>query len=290
MRVTGQHLLDRAAIATSRAQTKVGQTSTQLASGERLQAPSDDPAAWAIAARARARAAMSAAAGAGIATSNDGLATTDGALASLTEAYTRARELAIEGASDNFNAGDRARLALELEALFTSAVGIANARTPDGEYVLAGSASRTAPFDATGAYLGDGNTRQVATSEGAVQLVTVPGTALTAASGLDVLPALARAAAAFAANDRPGIDASLDELARSIDQLASARSQVGSAMAVLRDVDVARGAFEDRLATIAGAATDADPVATATAFAQAGQALQTAQAVSTSIASLLRVG
>ena len=67
---------------------------------DEVAAPSDDPTAWAIAARARARTALSQGAGAGIATSTEALTTTDDALASLGDVFTRARELAIEGATD----------------------------------------------------------------------------------------------------------------------------------------------------------------------------------------------
>ncbi|MEZ4365266.1 MAG: hypothetical protein R2939_03135 [Kofleriaceae bacterium] len=290
MRVTGHHLLAQASASTRSAQARVGQAAAQLGSGERLQAPSDDPTAWAIAARARAHASLSQGARAGVATSSERLEATDLALASLGDVFARARELTIEGATDSLSATDRGRIAIELRALFESAIGFANARAPDGEYLLAGAASQTPPFDPTGAYLGDAGAREVLASEGALQMVTVPGTVLTAVDGVDVLPALDRAATAFASNDVAQIALSLDELEQAVEQLASARTRAGGAMAVLRDVELARRAFEDRLAGIAADAVEADPVTAATAFAQAGQTLETTQAIAASIANLLRPG
>ena len=79
-------------------------------------------------------------------------------------------------------------LAEQVRGLFAAAVAAANTKTPDGEYILAGTQSLTAPFSAAGAYGGDGVARGVPASEATVTSSAVAGSALTAANGVDVLP------------------------------------------------------------------------------------------------------
>ena len=164
MRITGSRMLDQAAAATASNQSKLADKAGQVSSGLRVQTPSDDPSAWLAAHRAQLKKQLSEGTGVAMQFSRDRLDESDRALASVLDAVTATRALAVQGGNDSYNAANRVDLALQVRSLFESALGAANTRAPDGEYLLAGAASLAAPFDANGAYLGDAGTRQIPTS------------------------------------------------------------------------------------------------------------------------------
>src|SRR5262249_34636764 len=142
-------------------QSAVATSAAELSSGLRVTTPSDDPDAWLAAQRTKLQQALSQGSGAAMQSSRDRLAVTDNSLASLGDVLSQARSLAIPGASDTYTAADRAGLGDQIHGLFLNALDAANARGNDGEFLFAGSASLTQPFDATGAYQGDASVRSV---------------------------------------------------------------------------------------------------------------------------------
>ena len=145
----------------------------------------------------------------------------------------------------------------------------------------------TIPFNAAGLYLGDAGTRTIETGEGGTGVATVPGTVLTAAAGVDVLPALGRLITALGANDLRGIQAAIDELSTAHDQVSKARSTVGSLTVVLDDAAAARGQLEDTLQARVATLTEVDVVHAAGELAQRTRALEVAQTVNGRLAQLL---
>src|SRR5262245_49763409 len=108
MRITGNRLIDLSAASTTKAQTAVATSAAQLSSGLRVTSPSDDPDAWLAAQRTKLQQALSQGTGAAVQTSRDRLGVTDNALSSLGDIVSQVRTLAIQGASDTYNANDRA--------------------------------------------------------------------------------------------------------------------------------------------------------------------------------------
>src|SRR4051812_42721329 len=104
MRITGNRLIDLAAASTTKGQAAVGTVSAQLSSGLRVTAPSDDPDAWLAAQRNKLRQVLSQGNGTAVAVSRERLQLTDGALASIGDVLSQARTLAVQGASDSYNA------------------------------------------------------------------------------------------------------------------------------------------------------------------------------------------
>ncbi|MCE9578768.1 MAG: hypothetical protein K8W52_36925 [Deltaproteobacteria bacterium] len=288
MRITGSHLIDLATTATSRAQERVADAAGVLSSGKRVELASQDPTAWAAGRRAADRAALSSARGDAIDATRTRLSETDRALGTIGGIVETARSLAIQGANDTLDATARAALGNQMQQLFREALGAANTQTSDGEYVLAGSRSDVAPFDAAGAYAGDAGVRTVETAEGVTQSLSVPGSALTAAAGVDVLPALSALATALSTNNPAGIQAALASLDTAGKQVSRARGDGGSSLAALDSVDQARSGFEVQLAKQLQAAVDADPIAAASEFARSSQVLEGAQSVAVRVISLVR--
>ena len=280
MRVTSTHIVELAAAATSRAQSRVADATTIATSGLRVQVPSDDPVAWATAQRERMRQALATGTGGAIASSRTDLEESDAAFATITEVVSRAREVAVQGASASPTAGDRTTLATQVTALYQEAVAAANTRGADGHYLLAGAQTSTQPFDAAGVYHGDANARAIASGEHLSQTVGVPGSLLTAANGVDVLPELAKLAAALGANDTAGIQASLTSLSTATSQLGLARGRAGTALAALTSADSARTQLQDHLTGVISDLVEADTVGAASTLAQATNTLAVSRAVS----------
>ncbi len=291
MRVTSTHIIELASQATSRAQSKVADATGVASSGLRVQVPSDDPVAWADAQREKTRQTLSTGTGGALAASRTDVQETDSSLASLTGIVAQARQLAVQGSSTTAGPGDRSAIAAQVTALYKSALAAANAQGADGHYLLAGSQTGTEPFDAAGAYHGDGSARDITTGENVAQTVGVPGSVLTAdgsADTVDILPELAKLATALGANDLVGVQGSLGTLSTATTQLGVARGKTGAALAALTDADTQRGLLETRLAGVISNLVQADGVGAASTLAQATQILNVTQAVTQHVISTLQ--
>jgi flagellar hook-associated protein 3 FlgL len=283
MRVTAHHLIELAAASTTRAQQQVADATEVASTGLAVAVPSDDVTKWIGAARDRMREAISSGTGDAIATGRDRLQQTDGALANLSDVVSRARTLAVQGASDGLNASDRALLASQAQQLFSAALAAANTPAPDGSYLFAGAHNQVAPFDATGVFTGDTDVAAVATADGSRHDISTTGDVLTASHGVDVLPVIAQLGQALSANDPVAIQAALGKLSTAVNQLAAARAHNGAGMSSLSEADDARAKLETQLQITAAQLVEADAVGTASRLAQATQALQISQAVSAKV-------
>jgi flagellar hook-associated protein 3 FlgL len=288
MRITDNHIVDMAAAGTARNESAVGDLTNEVTSGLRVSKPSDDPYAWVSAQRNRVRAALNDGTSAAIDAGHDRLTATDGALATISGLVSQARELAVEGSNDTQNAASRAAIGAEMGSLFDSAVAAANAQDPNGEYLLAGTSSLAQPFDTTtGAYTGDSVTRSISTDTVATQVATVPGSALTASSGVDILPLLKTLATALNTNDPVTVRNALGDLDTATTQLAQLRGQNGGHMAVLESAKSAHDALSTQISTQISNDVEIDAVAAATDLAKASTALTVSQTVTTHVLQLL---
>lgn len=79
---------------------------------------------------------------------------TEQSLGELNEVLVRAKELAIQAASDTGGANPRLIASTEIEQLFNQALSVGNRRLGD-RYVFGGYQTKKPPFDSTGSYYGD---------------------------------------------------------------------------------------------------------------------------------------
>lgn len=79
---------------------------------------------------------------------------TEQSLGELNEVLVRAKELAIQAASDTGGANPRLIASTEIEQLFNQALSVGNRRLGD-RYVFGGYQTKKPPFDSTGNYYGD---------------------------------------------------------------------------------------------------------------------------------------
>jgi flagellar hook-associated protein 3 FlgL len=121
------------------------QAQSQIASGKRIQRPSDDPVGSALALSFRRALEASERYRASI---QSGRTLVDTGAARLGEAsglLTEARELLIQGLNGTLNGEDRALLATQVSLIRDQMLGVANAQT-HGRYLFAGTVTEAAPF------------------------------------------------------------------------------------------------------------------------------------------------
>ena len=291
MRVTGNRMIDLATGATAAGQGRVASVAQQVTSGLRVTRPSDDPTAYVAAERAKLHKSLVDGSTKAVQASRERLDLVDGALATVGDVISQIRSLALQGSSATYSASDRAQMAEQVRALMQTAIGSANVRAADGEYLLAGSASVSAPFSSAGAYSANAETRDVATSADTSVRATTSGADLTAVNGgVDVLPLMDRVAAALSANDPTALAATLNDLATAVEQVGLARTRVGSSMAVLDATMSAHGELADSLAKTISDEVEVDSLAAASNLAKTSQALEVSRTVTAHLINLLNPG
>ncbi|MEA2177214.1 MAG: flagellar hook-associated protein 3 FlgL [Solirubrobacteraceae bacterium] len=157
MRITEGIVAGRSLADLQRANSAVARTSQQVSTGNQILRPSDDPLGTQKALNLRAELAAT---DQYIANANGSLGwaqATDDALGDINDVLQTARELLVQGGNDVMSSKDRADLANQIDHLIGQAKASGNA-TFDGQYIFAGTATDTAPYDADGAdaYSGDG--------------------------------------------------------------------------------------------------------------------------------------
>jgi flagellar hook-associated protein 3 FlgL len=154
---------------------------------------------------------------------------TETALAQITDAVHRARDLVVQGASDSSDPAARTSIATEIDQLIKSVKESANA-SYRGSYVFSGTATRTAPYSVDGAdtYLGD---------DGVIARQIGPGTSIEinvraddVLGGADGLMAVLRGVAAhLEADDGEALrTGDLTRLDAGIDKLLGVRAANGA--------------------------------------------------------------
>lgn len=234
----------------------------EAASGERVGAPSDDPAAYAFRVRGEARLDLLEARKNAASLAADDLRIAEGTLASATELLARARELAVQMSNGSVDAATRAATARQVRDLRAAMIGLANERGARG-YLFGGEKTDGPPFDASGSFLGNDRVLYVETSDGSLAEANASGArAFTAAGGQDVFATLESLALALEGNSVAQIQASIGALEGAHRQVVVSR--VATGMAAER-LGLAVTAIEDGRAAARQAlasATEADVTST----------------------------
>jgi len=275
MRISDQMMFDLATRYSGQAETNLQQAEATAASGLRVVHPGDDPAAAGALVESQATQARLSGIAATAGRAADEVNAADGALSTVATTITRATQLAVQMANSTYSATDRASAAGQIDQYVQQIVAALNTKVGD-RYVFGGNKDGSAPFDASGNYLGDTAVRQVEIAPGVLTAASVRADVAVkgAGGGTDVIAALQALSTALKANDTTGIQAAIDPLNKGLDQVATARGQAGDAMNALDTAATANQAAATAEKTRASQLGDADMVQSATALAQAQQALQ----------------
>lgn len=155
------------------------------------------------------------------------LSFTEGIMESVTETLTRAKELAVRGATGTESAESRASIAKEVANLKDQLLSLANSKLRD-RYVFSGFKTNTSAFNAAGTYQGDTGIMNVMIDKGATIALNVPGSTAFSYGGGTFFNVLDNLRTALENNDVAGIQASLTPLDGSIDQVLNVRADLGA--------------------------------------------------------------
>jgi flagellar hook-associated protein 3 FlgL len=208
--------------------------SRRASAGARVVSPSDDPVAFGTSVRRSSTIASIASRTSVARAAADDLTITEGALNSSTELLSQARSLAVQGANEALSATDRTALASSVDGIREQLLSLANTRGSQG-YVFGGSRTDTAPFDTTGAFVGNDTVLRIAVTDGAAAKKNVSGAkAFTAAGGIDVFTQLSALSTALTTNNVAAVRTSIDAMQSGYDQAVSVQVDAGLSMERLR--------------------------------------------------------
>ena len=274
MRVTEKMIFESSIAQTGQSRENLSKAQNEVSSGTRVQHPGDDPVAASLSVVHAVDKARFAAVGQSAQRAADELNAADTALDGITTAANQVLVLATQFGNDSYSATDRANAGIEVDGLLKQTVGLLNT-TYGGRYIFGGYKDNAAPFDPTGAYVGDSNVRTVEVAPGLYQAAAIDANAIVkgAGGGVDLLQTMTDLSKALASNDGAGIRASLGQLNGAINQLAAGRTQAGMAQDAFQTaVTTAQTASSDETIEI-GKLLDADLIDASTRLASAQYAL-----------------
>lgn len=148
MRVTNRMLMDMVQHSISRASGRMGDLHAQMATGKRVNVPSDDPPAAATALALRAAMAENEQYVKNVQSGKTWLKATEASLSRLVETLIQAKTLATRAANDTFSEEQLRSMGQQAEQLLRQAVEIGNATLGD-DFLFAGFKVETTPFTYT---------------------------------------------------------------------------------------------------------------------------------------------
>jgi flagellar hook-associated protein 3 FlgL len=274
MRVTEKMIFDNSLSQTGRSREKLAIAQEELSSGIRVQHPGDDPVAASLSIGHTIDKARFKAVGQAAQRAADELNAADTALAGIGTVANRALEIATQFGNDSYNAVDRATAAVEADGLFNEAINLLNSTYGD-RYIFGGFRDDSPPFDGSGTYLGDDSIRTVEIAPRLYQDASIDANVIVkgGGSGTDLLQTITQLGTALRNNDGEAIRIAIDGLNKSIEQIASGRTQAGMAQDSFQTaVSSAETAASDETVTI-GKLLDSDMFDASTRLASAQYAL-----------------
>lgn len=149
MKISTHLLFDRASSQMSNIQTQLTQSQTQLAQGKQVINASDAPNQASSIQRLRSILSRQESYQSSLNTIKSRLQGEESALQSVSDLLVRAKEVAVQGANDTLNPGDRKALATEMQALRDQMLSLANSKDSNGNYLFAGSRVKQPAFSET---------------------------------------------------------------------------------------------------------------------------------------------
>jgi len=251
-------------------------SSLDLATGARINKPSDDPAGAAQMVINTAQSSQADTFLRGITSVTGLLQTADSTLNSVVTALQRAISLGTEGANGTLSDSDRADVASELTGIKQQLLSLANT-SYQGEFIFSGTstvqpfvADLTSPSGVT--YNGNAGTNNVAVGQNYSLQINQAGSQLfTSASG-NVFQSISDLINSLQANNNIG--SAVSEVSDAYNHITSQRVFYGNALNQLQTQQNYLNSEKVDLATAADAISATDMAATSTAFTQSQLAIQ----------------
>jgi flagellar hook-associated protein 3 FlgL len=174
-----------------------------------------------------------------------------------------ASQVAIEASNGTMSASDRANAAQQVNSLLQQMVALGNTQGSSG-YLFGGTNSTTPPFDANGNFSGNDGVTQVEVADGVLAVSNANGAAAftSADGGRNVFSDLQALSTALTNNDLTGIQASVQNISTSENQLISARVDTGESAARLTSAGSAMTTALTQMQVSLSSVQDADAATT----------------------------
>lgn len=236
MRVNPNPLPDLLA-AISQSQKQINQDLEQIASGQTINRPSDNPSGAAMLVR---NAGQTAEADQFLRSAN-GLAgelqNADSALNSVITSLQRAISLGVEGSNGTLNTSDRAALATEAQGIQSDLLNLANL-SYQGKFVFAGTATQTAPYvlDSNSpsgvSYVGNSSVNTVTVGNHLAVKANLPGSDLFSGNGTDMFEAIQHLVTSLQSGTN--VDTAVSEVSNAYSHINAQRVSYGNSINQLR--------------------------------------------------------
>ena len=219
-------------IALQRNQQQQNTAILELASGDRINKPSDDPDGAATVVQIHDRSSQADSYLSSIDTISGQMQMTDSTLSSVVTALTRAISLGVEGATGTLSDENRQALAEEVSGVRDQLLSLANV-SYEGRYVFSGTAEAQ-PFvmDSNAAsgvrYDGNSGVNRITVGTGYQVQVNVPGNQMFAAAGNDMFQSMNDLITALQSN--AGIDTAVASVRKAFDYITGRRVFYGNAL------------------------------------------------------------
>lgn len=275
MRITDKMMFERGNVSTASARERVSDYQNQLSTGLRIQHPGDDPAAAsAIVGGSLTQARYDAIVKTASKAENDAT-TADGAIQSMTDLVSRAKQLAVQMSNDTYTASDRQAAGQEIDGLSRQMVALLNTSV-GGRYLFGGTKDNAPPFDAAGNYTGDANVKQLEVAPGVLENASLRMDILVkgVGGGTDILGALKNLSTAMATGTSGAIQSVMGSLDASTSQLGTAIAQNGVMISSFSSAQSLGQLASQQAQKGVSDAGDTDPFSAASSLAEASQALQ----------------
>lgn len=199
----------------------------RASSGKKVNAPSDDPYAFAQARYETGNLARAQSYERTIDMAKPSLQTTDSTLTSVENVIQRVRDIAVQSANDTYNGSDRNTFSQELDTLRDQLVSLGNTKTGD-RYIFAGYKDSTQPYDATGTYSGDTQTAQVEVARGVNLPLGVTGQQIFGTAGNDVFSTIQKLQTALTTGTSADVSNMITEIDTRYEQVRNVHSEIGN--------------------------------------------------------------
>lgn len=254
-------------------------TSTiELATGSRINQPSDDPAGAAALVSNSDQSAQADSFLRSISSVSGQLQTADSTLSSVVTALQRAISLGVQGANGTLSSTDRSDVAAELTGIQQQLIGLANT-SYQGEYIFSGT-STVQPFAASASspsgvvYQGNSGVNNVQVGTNYSLAVNQPGSQVFTAPGADVFQSISDLIAALQNNGgTASISGAVSEVSNAFDHVTSQRVFYGNAINQLNAQQNYLNSEKVNLSTAADSIGGADMATTAANLNQAELAI-----------------
>ncbi len=265
-------------------QSKLSEYELQLATGKRLNRPSDDPSAAVsiISLESSAKRIAQFQRNADVARSR--LEQEETALTGVNNLLQRVRELVVQGNNDTTGPEGRAAIANEIEQHLESFLQLANTRDANGEYIFGGYRTDAPPWTTDGVgnftYNGDDGQRKLQIGENREVVIGDPGSLFAdlpanAAGTTDLGSILYDTVANYRAGTAdPNALADLDT---ALGAVLEARSMVGARVRAIDDQVAANDSLELSVAQVKSSLEDLDYTEAISRFNQQLVSLQASQ-------------